>query len=293
MTNPAFIFWGTPDISVDSLEALKSAHLLPTLIVTAPDSAKGRNGTTSPSEAKAWALLNNIPVLSPEKIKTEEFLAEIAPKKYGVPVWDLFVVVAYGKILPQTILSLPKHGTINMHPSLLPRHRGPSPIESQILTEQSQDGVGVSIMLLDEEMDHGPVLAQTSVGATLPSWPIGARALRKILGEAGGELLTSVIPSLVTGEIVPIPQDHTQATFCVKSKKEDALIDLSSDAETNFRKILAFEIWPRAYFFADKCGTKVRTIIAAATLGNGSLVITRVIPEGKKEMSWDEFQRGL
>ena len=288
-----FIFFGTPDIAVDSLEALRSASLSPRLIVTAPDRAKGRNGTTSPSLVKEWAIQNNVPVLTPEKLRTEEFLASLSPEKYGVEVWDVFVVVAYGKIIPQNILDMPRRGTINMHPSLLPRHRGPAPIESQILSEASQDGVGVSIMLLDAEMDHGPVIAQRSVSDKIFSWPLPASELRRILSQEGAQLLVETLPQWVEGKVEFHEQNHATATYCKKIEKTDAEINLSADPETNYRKILAYNIWPRAYFFADKNGQKIRAVITAATYQNNALAITRVIPEGRKEMTWDEFQRYL
>ena len=290
---PAFIFWGTPDIAVDSLEALKTSSLLPRLIITAPDSPKGRNGTTSPSLVKAWAIENNIPVLTPEKLRTEEFLAELSPEKYGVEAWDVFVVVAYGKIIPQNILDIPKHGTINMHPSLLPRHRGPAPIKSQILNEASSEGVGVSVMLLDADMDHGPVLAQKNVANKLPVWPIGEKELQHLLSLHGAELLANTLPKWVEGSIEAKEQDHTQATYCTKVTKEDALINLSDDPQTNYRKILAYELWPRPYFFTENGGKVTRAIITSASYKNDTLTIERVIPEGKKEMPYDVFLRSL
>ncbi|MEK7606088.1 MAG: methionyl-tRNA formyltransferase [Patescibacteria group bacterium] len=288
-----FVFWGTPDIAVASLEALETHGLLPRLIVTAPDRKVGRGLELTPTDVKVWANERNIPVLSPEKLSDHTFMEALSPTSYSISEWDVFVVVAYGKILPHTILSLPRLGTINMHPSLLPRHRGPAPVESQILFEGTKDGVGISIILLDKEMDHGPILAHASVGGALLSWPIGAVELRALLGEAGGTLLSTTLPEFVQGNITPIPQDHTQATFCKKIEKEAGLITLTDDPFTNFKKICAYEIWPRAYFFAEKHGKQIRVVITKASYENNILTIESVIPEGRKEMTWDEFQRYL
>ena len=157
-----FVFFGTPEFAMIILEELELKGLLPLLVVTAPDKPKGRKLVVTPSEVKLWAQAHDIPVLTPEKLKNEEFVAELSKQE-----WDLFVVAAYGKIIPKNILEMPKRGVLNVHPSLLPKFRGSSPIESAILSDEKF--TGVTIMQLDEEMDHGPVLAQRERICTI--WP--------------------------------------------------------------------------------------------------------------------------
>lgn len=287
-TSPRFVFFGTPDIAVVSLEHLAVQGLTPTLIVTAPDKPQGRHLELTPSEVKAWADAHTIPTLQPKTLRDEEIVARLASENA-----DLFIVVAYGKIIPQNVLDLPKLGTLNMHPSILPRHRGPSPIESQILTEELGENVGVSIMLLDAEMDHGPILAQTNNLSELAGrWPIKASELRPLLADVGGKLLTEVITDVEAYIAQAREQDHSQATFCKKITKEDALLDLTNDPETNYRKILAYDVWPRAYFFTTRHDKQVRVIVTDAALEDGVLVLKKVIPEGKREMTYEEFVRG-
>lgn len=287
MTNvPPFVFFGTPDIAVVSLEALKKAGCLPALVVTAPDTHQGRGMVLTPSPAARWADTNGIPTLKPQKLSDPD-LAEML-RASGA---DVFVVVAYGKIIPQALLDIPKFGTLNMHPSLLPRHRGPSPIESQILSETDKNGVGVSVMLLDEKMDHGPVLAQESVADELSEWPTAASHLRPLLAHRGAKLLAATLPQYVAGKLSPVPQNDAEATYCTMMKKEDARIDLSGDSYTNYLKVLAYDVWPRAYFFTEKNGKKIRVVITSARYEHDALVLERVIPEGKKEVAYRDFVR--
>lgn len=288
MHKPSFVFFGTPDIAVASLDALFASGRIPTLIITAPDKPQGRGLVPAPSPVKTWARAHEIPVQEPKTLSDPSLIAEL--KKTD---WDVFVLVAYGKIIPQTILDIPKRGTLNMHPSVLPKHRGPSPIESQILNEQDASAVGVSVMLLDAEMDHGPILSQTdNLPALQNHWPVGARELRVELARAGGALLAETISRYLAGVILPKEQDHNSATYCKKISKEDALIDLAGDAQENYRKILAYETWPRAYFITERNGKPIRVIIAEARYENNALVIERVIPEGKKEMPYAAFLSG-
>ena len=281
---PSFVFFGTPDIAVTALDALFSEGFIPSQIVTAPDSPQGRGLVLTPSPVKVWAQVHNVPVLQPEKLSDagiELSLESFAP--------EFFIVVAYGKIIPKRILDIPHKGTLNLHPSLLPRHRGPSPIESQILHEQNPSGVGVSIMLLDEKMDHGPVLAQQTLADITTPWPITARALRELLAHIGAQLLTKTLSDYLVGTILPIPQHDDQATYCKMISKEDGRIDLTGDPYTNYLKILAYNIWPRAYFFTEKNGKQIRVVVTEAHFKDGVLVLEKVIPEGRKEMSYKEF----
>ena len=147
-----FVFFGTPELSVEILEHLKENGFIPSLIVTNPDRPQGRKMILTPPPVKLWAQKNEIKFLQPEKLDSV-FNLQLAT--YNP---QLFIVVAYGKILPKKVLEIPEKGTLNIHYSLLPKYRGASPIESAILNDDKD--TGVSIMLMDERMDHGPVVAQ-------------------------------------------------------------------------------------------------------------------------------------
>lgn len=290
---PSIVFFGTAEVSIAVLEELKEAGFIPSLIVAPLDKPKGRKLTLTPPLSKVWAKEHNIPYVQPKTLKKD------LPKKLVSPAnsrWDLFIVAAYGKIIPQEVLNIPKHGTLNVHPSLLPKLRGASPIQSAILGDIRE--TGVTIILLDEEIDHGPILAQASV--EMEEWPPKASVLRDLLAHEGGKLLVEVIPLWVTGKIIPEEQDHSKATYIEKIKKEDGLIDLQGDPYKNFLKIKAFNPWPGTYFFIKKEGRQIRVKIVDAEFTsvsagskNKELVITRVTPEGKKEMDYADFIRGL
>ncbi|MBL7045721.1 MAG: methionyl-tRNA formyltransferase [Parcubacteria group bacterium] len=280
MENPSFAFFGTPKASTIVLKVLKEKGFTPALIVTAPDRARGRKMIVTPPPVGMWAKENKVEMIQPEKI-TDEVIKDIKEKapKGG---WDFFVVFSYGYILPKELLDIPKHGVLNVHPSLLPKLRGASPIRGAILNYEKE--TGVSIILLDEKMDHGPILAQKKI--ELDKWPMGAIELEEKLSLFGGELLFKTIEDLFSGNVTPKEQNHNKATFSKKIKKEDGLLDLSASARENFLKIKAYEGWPGTYFFTDK---GVRVKVTDAVLENGELKITRVVPEGRREMSYEEF----
>ncbi len=280
--NLNIVFFGTPEFSVKILESLKEAGLMPSLVVTVPDKPKGRKLVLTPPPTKIWAEENDISVLQPTKLKDEDFLNETKKTE-----WDLFVVASYGKIIPKEILDMPKFGTINVHPSLLPKLRGASPIQSAILTE---DKTGMTIMLMDSEMDHGSILMQKELHT--PNWPIKIDELENLMAEIGGQMLVEVIPRWIIGEIEAKEQDHGKATYIDKINKEEAFIDLDENPETNYRKILALQSL-KPYFFAERNNKKIRVIIKDAKFENETLTITRVLPEGKKEMDYQDFLRGM
>jgi len=282
LKNLKVAFFGTPEIAVYVLDELKTQGIVPELIITAPDKPKGRKLTVTPPETKLWAQKHNIAILQPEKLNDANFLSQIKSKS-----WDIFIVVAYGKIIPESLFEIPSHGTLNVHPSLLPRLRGPSPIQSAILGEEK---TGVTVMLLDEQMDHGPIVAQRQV--EVASWPPKASMLGKILAEEGARLLAQNILPWIDGKIKATAQDDSAATYTKKIKKTDGLVDLSDTPEENYRKIQAFDVWPRAYFIIEKNGKQMRVVITDAELKEDSLVIKSVIPEGKKEMLYADFLRG-
>lgn len=275
--NLKIAFLGTPDFAVKILEEMKKGGLMPSLVITAPDKPKGRKLAITPPPVKIWANNEKIPTLQPDKLN--DIRANLEKEK-----WDIFALAAYGKIIPKEIIEIPKYGILNVHPSLLPKHRGASPIQSAIL--DGDKDFGATIMLLDEEMDHGPVLA---VGHLPQIKDTNYKELEDKLAELGGELLVKTIPLWINNEIKAVPQEHDKATYTKKIKKEDGFIDWSEDPRVIERKIRAFTPWPSAYFFFKKDNKPLRVIITKATLDNGRLQMKKVKPEGEKEMAFDDF----
>jgi len=289
-----FIFFGTPHFAVFVLEEMEKGGMLPSLVITAPDRPVGRGLKMTPPPVKVWAEERKILVLQPEKLG-QEFKSYFSNDSQNVnegrsEEQELFVVASYGKIIPQSILDVPKHGTLNVHPSLLPKWRGASPIEAQILNDDKD--IGVTIMLVDEKMDHGPILDQEFVDT--PYWPMRGSELQDLLAHKGGALLARVMLDWMEGNIDAQEQEHRLATFCSKIQKEDGLIDLEADAYKNLLKIRALDVWPRTYFFTED---GKRVVITDADIeparfedhsgGDEKLVLKRVIPEGKKEIAYD------
>ncbi len=275
-------FFGTPEYSVITLNKIKEAHAQfeISFIVTVPDRPKGRKMIMTPSPVKVWAEENGIKVFQPEKLRDPEFIEAI--KGYNA---DVFVVMAYGKIIPDEVLNIPKHKSLNIHPSLLPLLRGSCPIETAILNDMKS--TGVTIMRMDSEMDHGPIVAQKEIGI-LP-WPPRAEVLGIELVNMGSEMLISLLPDWISGKISEIEQDHLKATYTKKIEKEDGLIDFKNDPYKNYLKIQAYHGWPSAYFFIDKDEGKIRVKITKASFINEKLTIEKVIPEGKSEMMYSDL----
>lgn len=280
-----FVFFGAGPIAVGALTEMESAGVVPSLLVTMPDRPQGRGGVVSPSPVGAWATERNIETLKPEKLD-EDFLSDLEARSSKLEA-RVFVVIDYGKILPKRLLDIPEKGVLNMHPSLLPRLRGPSPIRSAILTDEKN--TGISVMLLDEKMDHGPILAQKKI--TVPEWPPRGRELDALLAAEGGKLVAEILPLWLKDEVTPQEQNHDVATYCQMFSKEDGLLDLTGDPHKNLLKIRAFDGWPGTYTFMEKNNKNVRVQILDAHIVNGKLVIDRVKPEGKKEMSYADFAR--
>jgi len=281
--NPLFVFFGTPRFATAVLDALESKGLVPALVVTAPDRPQGRGMELTPSLAKQWALERGIDVLTPATLKDQTFLDELQNTD-----WDVFVVAAYAKLIPKNLLEMPSMGALNIHPSLLPKFRGPSPALSALLADER--ATGVSVMQMAEKMDAGPVVAQAKMELEeetpeAPGWPMRGSEFEELLATEGGNLLAEVLPFYINGEITPEPQNEADATFTRKFTDKDALIDLAGDARENYLKIKAFDKGPRAYMLVDG----KRVIIKDAEYANGILTITRVIPEGKKETDYSNF----
>ena len=320
-------FFGTSKLATFVLDELEKTGIIPDVVVTVPDSRAGRGLERRIPEAKTWAVEREIPVIQPASLKGGDPAEDI----FLNTNWRLFIVADYGNLIPKRMLDIPYAGTLNVHPSLLPKLRGPSPIISQILSDEKE--VGVTIMLMDAEMDHGPIVAQASVAPD--PWPLPASMLGEILMREGGKLLAEVIPrwseeSMKTSELyemddgggsrrattlgfsrteyrqenlgvffedappklVPEPQDHAKATYTKKVTKEDGLLDLSTDGYQNYLKYCAFDEWPGTFFFVEKKGAKRRVRITDAAYKDGAFVIKRVVPEGKKEMDYVDFLRG-
>ncbi len=282
--NIKFAFFGTSEFAVIVLEELKSKYQIePTLIVTTPDQPRGRKLILSPSPVKEWAIKNNILVLQPEKLRDSNFLKEL-----GHDDWDVFVVAAYGKIIPKVILDMPRRGALNIHPSLLPKYRGPSPLQFQILDDEKN--IGVSIIKMDEKVDHGPIVIQEK--APLTDLPHSYKKLESELAELAAKLLAGVLRPWIAGEIQTKDQDEVGVTYTRLIEKEDGLIKLEDDPRQNYLKYLAYERWPGTYFFQEKGGKSVRLLIKEAHLQDGRFLIKRVVPEGKKEMDYNLFLNG-
>lgn len=278
-----FVFFGTDEYSAIVLGELENNGFLPALIVTTPDRPKGRGLKLFPSPVKEWAMARNIAVITPER------LGEANNCQLPAKSFDLFIVASYGKIIPGDILNIPTYGALNVHPSLLPCWRGASPVQAQILA--GDERFGVSVMLLDEKMDHGPVLAQETLPGNHGSKT--AEDIYPLLFSRGGALLVRTLSKFLVGKVTPLPQNDRAATFSKPIRKENGLITPSDDPVQNYRKFRAYAGWPGVYFLAEKNGKKVRVSIKKAAYTDGRFVMLRVVPEGKKEMSYEEFLRGF
>jgi methionyl-tRNA formyltransferase len=264
--NLKFAFFGTPDIASETLEILKQHGFVPGLIVTAEDKPKGRKMIITPPPVKIWASENNIPILQPDKLDKNLFNES----------FDLFIVVAYGKIFPEWMIDMPKLGTLNIHYSLLPKYRGASPVQSAILNGDKETGVTIQKMV--KELDAGPIVAQEKV---IIEDSEKTPELLKKLTKTGGELLAKILPDYSDQKIESVGQQG-QAVLCAKIKKEDGLVDLSGDPVKNYNKFRAFYEWPRTYFMKDG----KRIIITDAALEEGKFLIKKILPEGRKEIPY-------
>ena len=280
---PSWVFFGTDEFSVIVLETLKTRGFLPALVLTTPDKPQGRHLTLTPPPVKLWAIKNDIKFIQPPSFKDSS-----AIDKLKALSCQLFVVASYGKIIPQSVLDLPEHGTLNIHPSLLPKFRGATPLQSAILA--GEEKTGVSIMKLDALMDHGSLLGQIVISLT--DWQPYYQELHDRSATEGANLLADLLPAYLAGKLIPVEQDHSMATYTQKIEKADGQLDLTGDPEINYRKVRAFTPWPGVFFFIKKDNRELRVSIKKARLENGQLIIEKVVPEGKKEMDWASFQRG-
>lgn len=277
---PKIIFIATPEFGAIVLNKLVEANLSPILVITAPDRPVGRKQLITPPPVKALAQKHNLPVIQPEKInEAKEKIQGLEP--------DLIVVAGYSQILPKEILDIPKYSSLNLHPSLLPRWRGPSPIEFTIIAGDKK--TGVSLIKMTEKVDAGPIVGKTEIGL------LGKetyQALHDKLGRLAGALLVETIPRWLEGEITPKEQDESQATYTKILKKEDGQIDWQKPVRYIERQIRALNPWPGAYTVIEG---KIIKILKAEVLekqGKECLAPKEIQMEGKKVISFEDFLRG-
>ena len=281
----SFVYFGGEPLGVPILHALLAAGFTPQAVVCNPDRQAGRGQKLTPPPLRVAADAAGLPVLQPTRVNTPECLATL--RAYAP---EVLVVVAYNHLLPASLLDLPPYGTINVHPSCLPRLRGASPIRSAILRDEPE-ALGVSIMLLDEEMDHGPLLAQTPY--TPRTWPVPGPELDAALAKLGGELLVDTLPTYLAGSLTPVAQAHDAATYCGKLSKAEAELTLDpchlpngDAAMAALRTIYAFQGIGNAYFYHR--GTRVK-IHEAELAPSGELRLRTVTPAGKPMMPFADY----
>jgi methionyl-tRNA formyltransferase len=300
--NFRIIFMGTPDFSVPALQELIDGPDQVVAVVTQPDRPKGRGKKLTQPPVKVLAESAGIPVLQPTKIKTTEFADEL--RSFSP---DLIIVAAYGRILPSSILDLPPFGCINIHGSLLPRHRGAAPIQWAILAGDKE--AGITIMQMDVGMDTGAMLLPASVPVELNDT---AGSLFTKLANLGGTALLNALDLLRDNKLPPIEQDHTLATEAPPLKKENGAIDWDKSAWEIHCLIRGMDPWPTAYSFLNgkrfrffspelndtPCNQEPGSIIQAdrngllLATGAGALLVHEIQPEGKKRMSVEAYLCG-
>jgi len=290
-----FIFFGSSEFAKIILNKLFDSGMKPVLVVT----------VSSPTPVYDLTKQNNIPVLTPEKLEDKEFLSNF--KDYNP---DLVILTAYGKIIPSKLLSIPKKGILNLHPSLLPSWRGATPIQSTILAGDNE--TGVSLFLMDEEIDHGPIIQ--NIVYSVQNTRITYSELSKELAELGAELIIETVPKWLKGEINAVPQNHSLASYCHKILPEDEKINWEKSSIEIDRKVRALNPKPGVFTMADDIVIKItkgysvddleQTIRLrsgqvfqfenklAVKCGKGTYVIEELRPAGKNTMNSESFLRG-
>ncbi|MFH1620680.1 MAG: methionyl-tRNA formyltransferase [Patescibacteria group bacterium] len=304
------IFFGTSDFAVPSLKALAEDKGYKIAgIVTQPDRPVGRHADLTPPPIKAVAEELGIqPIWQPEKIKD---LKDMDYLFHGNDTTDnkidAFVIISYGKILPDWLLQIPSHGVVNVHPSLLPRWRGPSPIQAAITA--GDETTGVTIMKIDTEMDHGPILAQKQVKIDARD---DSRTMSERLSKLGADMLKDVLAGYLEGKIQPREQDHAKATYCKILSRDDGRLDFTRPAIELDRQVRACNPWPGAWTIIN--GKRLKILVAAvghenkgtnpgelfhyydrpffSCVDGSSLELTFVQPEGKKPMYGEVWFQG-
>ena len=293
------VFMGSPAFALPILEMLAREYTV-VGVVTQPDRPAGRGRLLTPPPIKELAICLGIPFIQPNRLKEPGAFEQL--QAWGP---DLMVVAAFGQILRQAVLDLPRLGCVNVHASLLPRWRGAAPIQAAILSGDST--TGVTIMKMDAGVDTGPILAQRSIRIDPKD---NTETLSRRLAETGVELLAETLPGFITGRIIPQPQDEVLVTRAAMIQKEDGLLDFSLPALELERRVRAFYPWPGTFFVWQ--GTPLKVVQAhvvpaselqvgqegmiqkfpAVGTGQGWLVLDEVQPAGKKPMAGDIFLRG-
>lgn len=263
-------FFGSPDFALPSIEGLLSAGHEVALVVSQPAKPVGRSAALVDPPVARRAKELGLPVFQPPTLKDDAAFARLA----GVGA-DLFVVVAYGKILAQRVLDMPRLGCVNVHGSVLPRWRGASPVQAALLAGDAESGV--SIMRMEAGMDTGPVYA-VARGPIGPEEDAGSLSAR--LAREGAELLVATLPRIEAGAVVPEPQDDALATLCPKVRREDGQADFSRPAEELVNRLRAFTPWPG--LFAFRGGRRVKLLAARADAGRAGAVPGEVLSAGEE-----------
>ncbi len=293
------IFAGTTEFGIPTLEQLKKNYEL-VLVITQPAKPTGRNQQLTSPPVKVWAQKNNIPVEQPEKINDLRLrIKDLKP--------DLLLVAAYGQIIPKEILDLPKFGSINIHGSVLPKYRGASPIQATLAN--GDKSVGISLLKMDEQMDHGPVIAIQTMAVDNDD---NFLTLYKKLSVLSADLVLKILPDYFGGKIQPQPQNHSQATFTKLLTRQDGKIDWAKPALEIRNKIRAYNPEPGTW---TTLGGKIVKILETEIFNDHkielpgklyvanddlavkcvdySLLLKKVKPEGKNEMTGKDFLNGL
>jgi len=292
------VFMGTPDFAVPTLKALIAHHTV-IGVITQPDRPAGRNRQIQMSPVKLVALEAGIPVFQPEKIRRAESVAEL---KQWQP--DVYIVAAFGQLLPQTVLDIPPHGSINVHASLLPRWRGAAPIQASVRAGDAE--TGVTIMKMDAGLDTGAMLSKRAI-------PIEADdtggSMHDKLSQIGAELLIETLPGYLDGTIQPVQQDESLVTIAPRIEKSESKLDWTQPADAIERWVRAFAPRPGTFTYWE--GKLIKVISGAAEngsappgkviehegrraigTGDGLYLPTRLQIEGKSAVSAAEFMRG-
>ena len=314
------VFMGSPEFALPTLRRLLDSEHQVVAVYTQPDRPAGRGRGLRPPPAKELALERGMPVFQPPRVSAPEAVAELAALRP-----DLIVIAAYGQILKQPVLDMPRRGVLNVHASLLPRHRGASPVAAAILAGDEE--TGVSIMRVELALDAGPVLAARRL--PIDPWDsTGSLAAR--LAEEGADLLMEVLPTWLEGTLQAVPQDEAQATYAPAIRKEEGRIGWRVHAEELWRRVRAYNPWPGAFTHLDgqplrileawpfpseafargesasggdvAPGTVVAAPAAAAALprraafavqtGHGLLGVITVQKAGRRALPADQFLRG-
>lgn len=305
-TQMKIVFMGTPEFAVPILEKLIDSEYKPVAVFCAPDKPVGRKQILTPPPVKVIAQKYNIPIYQP-KDKTE------LSYQLKATSYKLIITAAYGLIFPKDILDAPEHGCINIHPSLLPKYRGPSPIQTAILNGDAE--TGVTIYKMDEQIDHGAILAVERL--PLDAEKYTTPELSKKLSEVGAELLLKTLPDWLAGKITLTPQDEGQATLTKIIAKEDGQIDWQKSPPEIERQIRAYTPWPGSFgkwqmangkwqilkiletdATEKKYGKQTGEIFLTANgdlavqTGKGALIVKKLQLEGGKTLSAQDFLRG-